>query len=193
MADQSDPTGCVSASVRELGLMCGMSDRTVQRAMERLVKPGFVRIVQPGTPVASHRYRLTLPGVRQSPGVSVTPGVSESAEGCQAVGTLLPSLDPLKSIKAEPAKPRARYTQRKEEPTPDQVTKLAHVLWDDPAVQIATGEDFDELLKCACAQAGFVYNTAVVDVGIKRMLPSKGIDPKNWRLLNLQQLRRRSR
>lgn len=184
LADQADTAGVVSASVHHLAVMTGMSDRTVQRALEQLGQLGFVRIIQPGTPVACHRYRLTIPGVRLSPGVSVTPGVSDGADGCQAVGSLYPVLDPYKQKK------QAEAARRLETPTRDQVTKLVHVLLEDPQVEIRDETDVYELLKSACARAGFYYDNEIINDGISRALAARGQNPKlPW---NIQRLRQRS-
>lgn len=88
LADQCDPKGFVSASVQTLSSMTGMSDRTVQRAMQSLVKKGLAELVQHGTPVACHRYRLHIPGD------------SDANRGCQGVATLSPSLIPGSSAAA---------------------------------------------------------------------------------------------
>jgi hypothetical protein len=68
--------------------------------MQLLVKKGLAELVQHGTAVACHRYRLHIPGVSLTPGVRLTPGDSDATRGCQGVATLSPSLIPGSSAAA---------------------------------------------------------------------------------------------
>lgn len=198
LADQADMRGTVGASRQTLERLTGLGRSTVKRSLRALGAKDvhLVEALRPAGQGLSKEYRLHIPGVRSGvqsgPGSRTAPGSTEVRGGGHSEPTPSPVQIP-RSIKAEAARPPRSTRHRHEEPTADQVTKLAHVLMDDPAVQITEGGDLVELMKRACAQAGFLYDTAVVDNGIKRALAARGIDPTNYLTANLQNARRRVR
>lgn len=197
LSNMSDPKGRVLVSNRELRRLTGLSEQSVRRSLRQLAAAalGCIRCVNRGFASDSSRYQLLhLRGATVVGGAKMVGGAKQ--QGGEVPNRDLSS-DPLqipKSIKAEPAAPApsAKGLSRREEiPTRDQVTKLVHVLLDDPVVEIRERRDLEELVKTACARADFVYNTPVVDDGIKRALAARGINPDSWKAADLQQARRR--
>ena len=85
----------------------------------------------------------------------------------------------LRSVNKHSAAPKPARARRRvlESPTRDQVTKLVHILLDDRELAFSERGDLQELVKRACAQADFLYNTVVVEDGIGRALAARGVDP----------------
>lgn len=180
LADQADPKGAVVVSLTQLRRMTGQSEQTVRRSLRELQ---LAQLVTGGTGSGASfgRYQLHYRA-------ATVVGVPES-QGCQAGQGGLPdrflTLDPL----IDPVKQKSRAAPRLEIPTRDQVTKLVHVLIEDPAVEISDGADLRELLKRACAHAGFHYDADVVTDGINRALAQRGLNPNLP--LDVRRVRRR--
>lgn len=63
-------------------------------------------------------------------------------------------------------------------PTNAQLLKLTYVILDDPQTQLTDDVgDLIEMLKRACAQADFVYDSGTVQAVVNQALASRGLKP----------------
>lgn len=183
--------GTVKMSNAAIGKFTGQSHQTVRQGLRALRRSTLVCVAEHGTPLAAPLYRLMYPGAfsTDTPLESRPPldsrDLKSAAEGLKKLEgndrSLIPSA---RSRKAEAAR-------RLEMPTRDQVTKLVHILIDDPVVEITCDGDLRELIKRACADAYFVYDSAIVQDGINRALAQRGQNPQ--RPLDIDRARRRAR
>lgn len=183
LADYTDATtGLATVSNRKLRAWTGQSEQSVRRGLKELEQRQLVRIERQPTVYECAAYAIP-------PAIVV--GGATVAGGAKSPDLLLPGRHPNRSITdpVQKQKSRAAAERRLEVPTRDQVTKLCHLLIDDPHTQIDDEGDLDELLKRACNRAGFLYDGTVVRDGINRALAQRNQNLN--RPFNLERARRR--
>jgi len=74
-------------------------------------------------------------------------------------------------------------------PTLAQVQKIVHCILDDPAQAPDSFSDLEEAVKCACAQAGFLYDSDLIRRGINTTRAMRGNTGKPWEPLKITQAR----
>lgn len=201
LGDRAPFSGLVSASNLDLRIWTSLSEQSVRRSLRELMRRKIVSLRQAPSVYSKALWRLHYPGATQA-APTTQAGAANAAPGAKPGDPLLPEGQDYSPVlipkstgrRAAPPAPRTQFGARRQEtPTPDQVAKLVHVLLDDDQVQIANEGDLEVLMKKACAQADFLYNTEVVVTGIRRALAARGIDPRNYRTQEIRRARRRAR
>lgn len=178
LADQADPAGVVRLTRRRLARMTNQSRATITRQLFALKEAKLLKVDEAGTATTVQRYKLLVTGAHTEPGLTVSSAQGEFLGGSHRAASD-PSYSPKAKIKAEAPKPR-----RLETPTPDQVTKLCHLIFDDHELQLHDEGDVEEYLKRACSRAGFLYDADIIRTGINRAVSARGWKP--WLPLNSQ-------